>query len=43
MVIWIFQLFEKNLKIENQSKLIVNLESKIEDVLKFVKKEIKLG
>ena len=30
-------------KIENQLKLTVNLENKINDVIKFIKKEIKLG
>ena len=41
MVIWMFQLLKKNPVIRKEVKTYSKLESKIDDVIKFVKKEIK--
>ena len=43
MVIWIFQLLKEKPKFRKEIKTYSKLESKIDDVIKFVKKEIKLG
>ena len=43
MVIWIFQLFKRNLKSRKPIKTYSKLEIKIDDVIKFIKKEIKFG
>ena len=43
MVIWMFLLLEKNLNNRKEVKTYSKLESKIDDVINFVKKEIKEG
>ena len=43
MEIWMFLLLKKNLSNRKEVKTYSKLESKIDDVIKFVKKEIKEG